>query len=84
MMPTDLQKHELANLSYEKSVDFFQLYRQKVAALAYQNLDLEEDSKFFSYLDKLVNNVEYMKKINFNGRQILDTFISGEASLSQV
>jgi hypothetical protein len=39
-----------------------------MAELAKTNYNTEEDYSFYGYLDRLVNNEEYIRSIKFNGK----------------
>ena len=78
-MIVDPKKHELDKLS--NPTDYFNIYKQKVQEIAEKHFDQDDDERFFSYLDKLVNCDEYMKSLKFDGIAILKGFITDEDSL---
>lgn len=77
----DPKPHQLAKLTLEQSIEYFKIYKQKLAELALVNFDVDVDEKFYGYLDRLVNNEEYMKGMKFDGKRLLRQFITDESSL---
>lgn len=65
-------------------IDYFNIYKRKMAELAQQKFDKQKDHQFFDYLDRLVNAEEYRKKERIDGKGILREFVTEHSSLVYV
>ena len=60
------------------------MYKNKVEELAHVRYDEEVDTKFYAYLEKLVNAEEYAKKLRYDGVMIMRELITKHDSVTMV
>ena len=77
--PRPVELDELGN-----PVDYFGIYKRKMAELAHQKFDEGKDHRFFNYLDRLVNAEEYRRRERVDGLGILREFVTDQVSLTYV
>ena len=81
-MAADIGSYELDEVG--NPIDYFNVYKRKMAELAHSKFDQEKDHQFFNYLDRLVNAEEYRKRERIDGLGILREFVTDHVSLTYV
>jgi hypothetical protein len=77
--PDQMELDELGN-----PIDYFSIYKRKMAELAHQKFDAQKDHQFFNYLDRLVNAEDYRQRERVDGLGVLREFVTDHVSLTYV
>lgn len=86
LMP-DVEKRELEALG--NSIDYFNLYKNKMKELAKVRFERDKDIMFFNYLDRLVDPTKFedqdRERAAAKGKPVdnLTEFVTGDKSLTQ-